>query len=175
MSALAKKKPKKQPPRRQQPDVPTQGDIGPDTPAQRRGAQIIELPVGGGKVQRKRRSHLLDRMHRRGDLTRRQVAAGIEYLNRWEATWRTPPPAWTRDHVDKSPRPGDVSVASLEAKGHFLELSQWVERDARWIVNAVVLQEAPIRPTLTDNYEKGERIKARLREQLNRLAAALRM
>lgn len=177
MTALAKSnKPGKPGKARQDQDEDrVQGDIGPDTAAQRHGAQIVEFNLGGSRIRRKRRNHLLDRMQRRGTLNSRQVVAGIELLDRWEATWLSPPPAWTRDHVDSSPRPGDVNVAGLEAKRRYIELSQWIEREWRWLVQAVILHEKPIRPALTKSDDAAMAYRAALRRQLNRLATALRI
>lgn len=159
---------------------PPQGDPGPDTAAQRQGAVILEVIEGGQKWRRKRRDHILDIMargtrRRPAMISRRQAAAGMELVDRFEATMTAPSPAWTRIFVDSSPRPGDVSVADLEAKARLAELTVLIPRHCKAVTYAICRDNHSIRPGFTNSPDRAQIWLKRLREALDILADHLRL
>jgi hypothetical protein len=154
---------------------PVQGDTGPDTAAQRAGSVLVEISSGGGIIRRKRHDHVLTTMLRQGHIQPRHAAAGLELFSRWEDTWRSPDLAWTRVYVDASPRPGDVSIASLEAKARWVELSRVIKRECRAVVMAVCCHRMSIYPDFTKNSRRIPEYRKMLTKTLDDIAKILRM
>ena len=154
---------------------PVQGDIGPDTPAQRAGSVIVERNTGGGVIRYKRYDHVLTTMLRQGHIQPHHAAAGIELSKRWDNTWRSADLAWTRVYVDASPRPGDVNIRSLEAKARWTELSRVIRRECRAVVMAVCCHRMSIYPDFTKNSRRIAEYRHMLTTTLDDIAKILRM
>ncbi len=158
-----------------------QGDTGPDTPAQRAGAVILEVQEGGGAVFRRKRhdNHLIKMATGNGKraaiITMRQAAAGMKLEEAWNATERSPGPAWTRVFVDCTPRPGDVDTAKLEAAGAYADLRMVIPRDCRRVVEAVCCAGYSIKPGLTNDTRRAGTLKYQLRRGLDILARELKI
>lgn len=153
--------------------LPPSGDIGPDTEAQRDGA-IYPVDTKTG-ARRKFREHVLDRLaRRRGNkralITKRQCAAGLALLEKYERTMLSPPPAWTRDFVDASPIPGDVNVARLVAQTRFERIHDVVPMPSRPVVFQVVCEGRSIRPGITTSALEAAMLIGLLREGLEAVA-----
>ncbi len=167
--------------KRRQPSLPPQGDTGPDTPSQRAGAVILNVTEGGGAVFRRKRrdGHLLKMTRPNGDgksiITMRQAEAGMKLEEAWNATERSPGPAWTRVYVDCSPRPGDVNTNKLEASRAYEDLRMVIPRDCRKVVEAVCCAGYSIKPGLTNDSRRAGTLKYQLRRGLGILARELKI
>ena len=161
--------------------MPKQGDIGPDTQAQRADAVILEVQDGGGPVFcRKRRDNHLIKMatpngKRGAIINMRQAAAGIKLEELWNKTELSPGPAWTRVYVDATPRPGDVDTNKLEASRAYSDLRMLIPRDCRHVVEAVCCAGYSIRNGLTRDPRRASTLTYRLRRGLGVLARALKI
>lgn len=154
-----------------------QGDTGPETPAQMHNADIV--PMHKGNWYFKRRLHPLDRMarpygkRRDADITARERNAGIEVVNLHEATERSGGPAWNKVYVDSSPKPGDIDVKRLEAETKLRRMWAEVPREARPIVNHVIVHRGMIRREFTNDPQRQEYWLGQLRSVLKTWAKIL--
>ena len=158
------------------PPLPPSGDTGPDTEAQRVGAQYQFDPATGAK--RKFREHVLGRMARqRGNklamITGRQCAAGMALLEKYERTMLSAATAWTRDYVDASPIPGDVNVARLVAQARFEKINAIVPRESRPVVFQVVCEGRAIKGGITNSDKEAAMLLGMLRDGLEAVAKEL--
>ena len=161
--------------------MPKQGDTGPDTPAQRAGAVVLEVQDGGGPVfcRKRRDNHLIKMATPNGKrcaiITMRQAAAGIKLEEAWNNTELSPGPAWTRVYVDCTPRPGDVDTNKLEASRAYSDLRMLIPKDCRHVVEAVCCAGYSIKPGLTNDTRRSATLKYRLRRGLGVLARELKI
>ena len=133
---------------------PPQGDTGPDTAAQRRGAIIINFREDNGTVyRRKRRDHALEIYLRAGKLSARQAAAGMELLERHCMTELSAESAFSRIHVDSSPDPARVALVQAQRLTAFAELSKHIPRGCRGPVEHVCIRGR----VLSDGYSRDEK------------------
>lgn len=129
---------------RRRPSRPSQlaqGDTGPDTAAQRAGAVVLELQEDNGAVfRRKRRDHALEIIQRRGDISARQMAAGLVLYAAAADTMRSPESAFSRVYVDASPQPDNVAIMQAERVGRLAAITQHIPRGCWPIVEAVCVR-----------------------------------
>lgn len=127
--AKTKRKPHK-------PEIPTQGDVGPDTPAQWIGAEKINYEEpNGAKFRRKRRAHALEIMRGRGEIDARQCAAGIALHEEFCETEKSSPSAFTKVYVDTSPDYGSLVLSLAERRGGFGDMYYAVPKAMRGPLN----------------------------------------
>ncbi len=173
------KRNKRKPPKSQPSDatgLPSSGDTGPDTEAQRKGALYPVDPTTG--AERKFREHILERMARprgRKDalITRRQCAAGMALLDKYERTMLSSATSWTRDYVDTSPALGDVNVARLVAQSRFEKVHDIVPSESRPIVFQVVCKGRAIKGDITSSAREAAMLIGLLRAGLEAVAGKL--
>ena len=141
------------------PAPPPQGDIGPDTPAQRRCARIVTIREPNGAVfQRRFIEHPLDTLiattHRNGakkdpEISQRQYLAGDELLKAFCETQLSGASAFTKDFVDSSPDYDAMVLKNTERSSRFGELYYALPADLRPAVNHVILLGLPPRSGLS--------------------------
>ncbi len=156
--------------------LPPSGDTGPDTEAQRLGAEYPVDPTTGAR--RKFRLHVLLRMVKEEGrwpalISARQCAAGLALLKKYDLTKLSAPPAWTRDYVDASPKPGDVNVAKLVAQARFERINDIVPSESRPVVFQVVCEDRAIRGDITDSSVEAAMLLGLLRNGLDAVAMEL--
>ena len=156
--------------------LPPSGDTGPNTEAQRAGAQYSVDPSTG--ACRQFREHVLGRMARpRGRhpalISRRQCAAGMALLDKYEGTMLSAATSWTRDYVDASPIPGDVNVARLVAQTRFEKINAIVPLESRPVVFQVVCEGRAIKGGITSSDKEAALLIGLLRDGLEAVALEL--
>ena len=121
--------------------LPPQGDIGPNTPAQRKGAVILNVTEDSGAVfRRKRRDHALEIMAASGKLSERQCAAGLRLHTLWCRTEMTGDAPFTKAYVDTSPNPSAVVAAQIERVAAFIAVARHIPAALRGPVEHVALK-----------------------------------
>ena len=126
--------------------LPPQGDIGPDTPAQRAGAVILNVIEDSGAVfRRKRKDHPLEVMVVAGKISARQCAAGLKLHEAYCRTEMGPDSAFTRDFVDTSPNPSAVALAQTESITRFIAIFRHVPPAMKPVVWHVAINGKPLR------------------------------
>ena len=128
-------------------------------------------------ARRKFREHVLQRMarprgHKLALVTRRQCAAGMALLEKYERTQLSSPPAWSRDFVDAGPIPGDVNVARLEARERFEKVHAIVPMESRPVVFQVVCEGRSI-GDITGSMSEARMLIGLLRDGLEAVATEL--
>ncbi len=165
--------------KRRQPSLPPSGDTGPDTAAQRAGAVFItDIEINGQQFVRKRREHILDKMARGNRkrpamISARQCASGLELNKRYCETMRSPPSAFTRPYVDCAPNAALVVLHQCEAIERYERLTRHIPRGMGKIVFAVCCEGRSIRPGVTRDKMRANRLCAQLRAALDILGNEL--
>lgn len=141
-------------PRRKPAPLPTmQGDLGPNTPAQRAGVRLEPVEGDANGTHRKRRVDWLERYHygevdKKGKLRIkpfldiRQYQAGVEIRNALEATQKSP--AQTGERVDASPKPDANIDVQVDAISRYARARKAVPRAHAYVVDHVCEQNRPI-------------------------------
>ncbi len=160
------------PKKRRKHQLPPSGDTGPDTEAQREGAEYSVDPDTGAR--RRFKTHILERMARSWGghdalITVRQCRAGLKLLEKYELTKLSAPPAWTRDYVDASPKPGDVNIEKLLAEARYQKIENIVPHESRPVVFWVVIQRRAI-GQITRSCQEARMLIGLLRDGLNAVA-----
>jgi|GEM_PF-6375812 len=131
-----------------------QGDLGPNTAAQRDGSKVE--PVEGDKngMHRKRRVDWLEKylkgekckktgnMRIKPFLSMRQYQAGCEIRNALEATQKSPDQ--TGERVDASPKPDANIDRQVDAISRYAAARKSVPRDHAYVVDHVCEQNRPL-------------------------------
>jgi len=126
--------------------LPPQGDTGPDTPAQREGAVILNVTEDSGAVfRRKRRDHPLEVLAANIKISARQCAAGLKLHEAYCKTQMGPDSAFTREFVDTSPDPAAVALAQTERIARFTALFRHVPAAMKGVVWHVALNGKQLR------------------------------
>ena len=149
---------------RRRPSLPPQGDTGPNTPAQLKGAEIIEVVEDSGAVfRRKHTDHALEIMAREGEISVRQRDAGLKLHALYCCTEMSPDASFTRVYVDVSPNPSAVSVALAERQSRFAAISRYIPTVLKGVVDHVVLRGH----ILSEGYSRDEHAESLHRVQLD--------
>ena len=121
--------------------LPPQGDIGPDTKAQRAGSVVLNVTADSGTVfRRKRRDHALEIMASTGKISDRQCAAGLRLHDLWCLTEMTGDAPFTKVYVDSSLNPSAVVTAQIERVAAFTALSKHIPAALRGPVEHVAIK-----------------------------------
>jgi len=125
---------------------PVQGEVGPITPAQMKGAVILTLrEKNGTEFRRKRRDHALEILHKGGKINARQCAAGLRLHELYCITEMGPDAAFTRVYVDTTANPSAVALAQAERLTKFIELSREIPRGMSGVVWHVAIKGRQLR------------------------------
>ncbi len=152
------------------------GDVGPQTPAQLRGAEIVERVEGGARIRLKRRVLAIEELarstrRRPARITPRQLAAGLALRDAWEETQRLGEVSWARVRVDGG-RLNDGVLRRLGAQRAYGRLLDAVDPADRGAVTAIVIYG--IRPREFAGSGSGAALAlAALRRGLDAIADAL--
>ncbi len=157
--------------KRKPPLLPPQGDVGPNTAAQRKGAVILRVTEDSGAVfRRKRRDHALEIMAKSGKLSERQCAAGLKLHALYCATEMGPDAAFTRVYVDTSPNPAAVALAQTEKITRFIALFRHVPQALKGPVWHVAIKGHQLRAGYSRDGKDASMHQAQLQVALDILA-----
>lgn len=150
-------------------------DLGPDTPAQRRGTVLEPAVHRGVAVRRRKREHALESLHRlpHGNpnrISERQMRAGLELHHRWCATQLS---AYSEIKVDKTPDPTAAAVLQAQRVYDYEALSRHIPRASRATVEHVARDGRAIRDGLARNGMDASMHSALLKVALDILANEL--
>ncbi|MEM7191287.1 MAG: hypothetical protein AAF405_00220 [Pseudomonadota bacterium] len=129
---------------RKQPYRPTEGvkgDHGTGTAAAMAETVLVAVPGDKNGMRRRQRLGALDRL--RGKLSQRQMQAGQEIRNAFEATQKSPP-AIKEIHVDASPKPDATIDVQCDAQSRFALAMSEVPSHFKHIVIHVCIENRPI-------------------------------
>lgn len=164
------------------PSQPTQWDMGANGPANRRGLKQEDAmeadPVTGktsnpNGVKRMRRVDMLERWHRKGQISAAGYTAACALRNAFEATGRTPSVDPTQDRVDSSPKPDHAVEIQIDRVSRFHAINRHVAAEDRAIIDACILSggtPASLRQYRQAKYPQGMK---HLHDALERLARAI--
>ena len=159
---------------RRKPSPPPQGDTGPDTPAQRNGADVITYrEKNGAEYRRKRRKHALEIMHGAGKINARQCAAGIKLHELHCIVEMTGDAPFTKCYVDTSPNPSAVSLVQAERLSGFVDLFRHVPSAFKSVVWHVAIHGKQLRAGFSRDGRAAQAHKAQLQVALDLLANRL--
>lgn len=155
---------------------PVQGDIGPDTKAQRKGAVVTYFREDNGlEYRRRRRDHALEIMRSAATISARQCAAGLKLHELWCITEMTGDAPFTKVYVDTSPNPAAVAVAQAERLAAFVALSKHIPAALRGPVDHVAIKGRQLRDGYSRDSKDASSHAAQLQVGLDILANELRM
>lgn len=164
------------------PSQPTQWDMGANGPANRRGLKQEDAmdvdPVTGktsnpNGVKRMRRVDMLERWHRKGQISAAGYTAACALRDAFEATGRTPSVDPTQDRVDSSPKPDHAVEIQIDRVSRFHAINRHVAAQDRAIIDACILSggtPASLRQYRQAKYPQGMQ---HLHDALERLARAI--
>lgn len=130
------------------PSQPTQWDMGANGPANRRGLKqedaMEQDPVTGktsnpNGVKRMRRVDMLERWHRKGQISAAGYTAACALRDAFEATGRTTSVDPTQDRVDSSPKPDHAAEIQIDRVSRFHAINRHVAAEDRAIIDACIL------------------------------------
>ena len=161
---------------------PPQGDIGPDTAAQRAGAVILTIREDNGAAfRRKRRDHALDIMYAAGKLTDRQHKAGMILFDAHCETQLSPASAFTKEPVDSTPDFSALILRAAERSAKFGRLYYAIPAAMRGPVSHVavcglqLMAGNEVKPPYSADWRAEQSHRAMLQVGLDILANGLRL
>lgn len=164
------------------PSQPTQWDMGATGPANRAGLHQEDAmekdPVTGkaanpNGVKRMRRVDMLERWHRKGQISAAGYTAACALRDAFEATGRSASMDPTQDRVDSSPKPDHAVEIQIDRLSRFHQINRHVAPEDRAIIGACVLSggtPASLRQYRGRMHQAGM---IHLSEALDRLASSL--
>ena len=180
-SAARKGRPRKRKPV-SMPSQPTQWDMGATGQANRRGLEqedVMDVDPTTGKasnpngVKRMRRVDMLERWHRKGQISAAGYTAACALRDAFEAIGRTPSVDQTQVRVDSSPKPDHAIVIKIDRVSRFRAINRHVAAQDRAIIDACILSggtPASLRQYRQAKYPQGMK---HLHDALERLARAI--